>query len=36
MNDMTGFEEIYLTMVVIAFAAFATTLKTHQLRNMNK
>jgi len=33
---MTGYEEMYLIMVLAGFAAFATTLMTQQLRNMNK
>ena len=33
---MTGLEEIYLIMVLVGFAAFATTLMTQQLRNTNK
>ena len=33
---MTGYEQMYLTMVMVGFVAFAATLMSQQLRNLNK
>ncbi len=33
---MTGYEELYLIMVLAGFVTFATTLMLQQLRNQNK
>lgn len=33
---MTGYEELYLGMVIIGFIGFAATLMTQQLRAANK
>ena len=32
---MTGYEQMYLTMVAVGFVAFAVTLMSQQLRNVS-
>jgi hypothetical protein len=36
MSDMTGYEQLYLAMVVLAFGSFMATLAVQQLRNASK